>query len=305
MNDDSRPSRDFIGYADQPPAVVWPDEARIAVNFCINYEEGAELCVLNGDNRSEVRVSDVAVETRIGGRDLNIESSYEYGSRVGYWRLLKAFTDRDLKATVNLVGLAGWQNPKALRAMIDTGFDLHPHGWRWFDYNDLEASAERECIRNSVEQIRQLTGEPPLGYYAGMPSLNTRRLIVEEGNFLYDSDVYNDDLPYWSPDYPELLLVPYSLDTNDSKFNRGDHDYQLGDEFFTYLKDSFDILYAEGETHPKMMTIGLHARLIGRPGRIGSLYKFLDYVLGHERVWVCRRDDLARYWAEHYPNRAA
>jgi peptidoglycan/xylan/chitin deacetylase (PgdA/CDA1 family) len=305
MNDDSRPSRDFIGYADQPPAVVWPDEARIAVNFCINYEEGAELCVLNGDNRSEVRVSDVAVETRIGGRDLNIESSYEYGSRVGYWRLLKAFTDRDLKATVNLVGLAGWQNPKALRAMIDTGFDLHPHGWRWFDYNDLEASAERECIRNSVEQIRQLTGEPPLGYYAGMPSLNTRRLIVEEGSFLYDSDVYNDDLPYWSPDYPELLLVPYSLDTNDSKFSRGDHDYQLGDEFFTYLKDSFDILYTEGETHPKMMTIGLHARLIGRPGRIGSLYKFLDYVLGHERVWVCRRDDLARYWAEHYPNRAA
>ena len=302
MSDDSSPSRDFIGYADQPPAVVWPDEARIAVNFCINYEEGGELCVLNGDDRSEVRVADVAVQARIGGRDLNIESSYEYGSRVGYWRLLKAFTDRDLLATVNLVGLAGWQNPKALRAMIDAGFDLQPHGWRWFDYNDLEASAERECIRNSIEQVRQLTGEPPLGYYAGLPSLNTRRLIVEEGNFLYDSDVYNDDLPYWSPDYPELLLVPYSLDTNDSKFSRGDHDYQLGDEFFTYLKDSFDILYAEGETHPKMMTIGLHARLIGRPGRIGSLHKFLDYVLGHERVWVCRRDDLARYWAEHYPN---
>ena len=302
MSDDSSPSRDFIGYADQPPAVVWPDEARIAVNFCINYEEGGELCVLNGDDRSEVRVADVAVQARIGGRDLNIESSYEYGSRVGYWRLLKAFTDRDLLATVNLVGLAGWQNPKALRAMIDAGFDLQPHGWRWFDYNDLEASAERECIRNSIEQVRQLTGEPPLGYYAGLPSLNTRRLIVEEGNFLYDSDVYNDDLPYWSPDYPELLLVPYSLDTNDSKFSRGDHDYQLGDEFFTYLKDSFDILYAEGETQPKMMTIGLHARLIGRPGRIGSLHKFLDYVLGHDRVWVCRRDDLARYWAEHYPN---
>jgi allantoinase len=305
MNDDSRPSRDFIGYADQPPAVVWPNEARIAVNFCINYEEGAELCVLNGDNRSEVRVSDVAVETRIGGRDLNIESSYEYGSRVGYWRLLRAFTERGLKATVNLVGLAGWQNPQALRAMIDAGFDLQPHGWRWFDFNDLEASAERECIRNSIEQVRQLTGEPPLGYYAGLPSLNTRRLIVEEGNFLYDSDVYNDDLPYWSQDYPELLLLPYSLDTNDSKFSRGDHDYQLGDEFFTYLKDSFDILYAEGETQPKMMTIGLHARLIGRPGSFGSLYNFLEYLLGHERVWVCRRDDLARYWAEHYPNREA
>jgi peptidoglycan/xylan/chitin deacetylase (PgdA/CDA1 family) len=302
MHDDFHPSRDFIGYADQPPAVVWPDEARIAINFCINYEEGGELCVLNGDDRSEVRVADVAVETRIGGRDLNIESSYEYGSRVGYWRLLKAFTERGLKATVNLVGLAGWQNPQALRAMIDAGFDLQPHGWRWFDYNDLETSAERECIRNSIEQVRQLTGEPPLGYYAGLPSLNTRRLIVEEGNFLYDSDVYNDDLPYWSSDYPELLLVPYSLDTNDSKFSRGDHDYQLGDEFLTYLRDSFDLLYAEGETRPKMMTVGLHARLIGRPGRIGSLYKFLDYVLGHDRVWVCRRDDLARYWAEHYPN---
>lgn len=302
MNDDSSPSRDFIGYADQPPAVVWPNEARIAINFCINYEEGGELCVLNGDDRSEIRVADVAVETRIGGRDLNIESSYEYGSRVGYWRLLKAFTERGLKATVNLVGLAGWQNPQALRAMIDAGFDIQPHGWRWFDYNNLEASAERECIRNSIEQVRQLTGEPPLGYYAGLPSLNTRRLIVEEGNFLYDSDVYNDDLPYWSRDYPELLLVPYSLDTNDSKFARGDHDYQLGDEFFTYLKDSFDLLYAEGETHPKMMTVGLHARLISRPGRIGSLYKFLDYVLGCDRVWVCRRDDLARYWAEHYPN---
>jgi peptidoglycan/xylan/chitin deacetylase (PgdA/CDA1 family) len=302
MNDDSSPSRDFIGYANQLPAVVWPNEARIAINFCINYEEGGELCVLNGDDRSEIRVADVAVETRIGGRDLNIESSYEYGSRVGYWRLLKAFTERGLKATVNLVGLAGWQNPQALRAMIDAGFDIQPHGWRWFDYNNLEASAERECIRNSIEQVRQLTGEPPLGYYAGLPSLNTRRLIVEEGNFLYDSDVYNDDLPYWSRDYPELLLVPYSLDTNDSKFARGDHDYQLGDEFFTYLKDSFDILYADGETHPKMMTVGLHARLIGRPGRIGSLYKFLDYVLGHDRVWVCRRDDLTRYWAEHYPN---
>jgi len=302
---DVKPTRDFIGYADQPPEVAWPDEARIAVNFCINYEEGGELCVLNGDDRSEVRVSDVAVQARIGGRDLNIESSYEYGSRVGYWRLLRAFTDRGLQATVNLVGLAGWQNPYALQAMIDEGFDLHPHGWRWIDYYDLDESEEREYIRNSIEQVRELTGAPPLGYYAGMPSLNTRKLVVEAGNFLYDSDVYNDDLPYWSPDYPGLLLVPYSLDTNDSKFGRGDHDYQLGDEFFTYLRDSFDILYAEGEARPKMMTVGLHARLIGRPGRIGSLHKFLDYVLGHDRVWICRRDDLARYWARHYPNRDA
>jgi peptidoglycan/xylan/chitin deacetylase (PgdA/CDA1 family) len=303
MNDSFKPARDFIGYANQPPAVVWPDDARIAVNFCINYEEGGELCILNGDDRSEVRLSDVRVEARIGSRDLNIESSYEYGARVGYWRLLKAFTDRGLKATVNLVGLAGWQNPQALQAMIGAGFDVQPHGWRWIDYHDLDPSQEREYIRNCIEQVRELTGETPLGYYAGLPSPNTRRLVVEAGNFLYDSDVYNDDLPYWSPDYPELLLIPYSLDTNDSKFGRAESDYQLGDEFFSYLKDSFDILYAEGETRPKMMTIGLHARLIGRPGRIGSLYNFLDYLQKHDRVWICRRNDLARYWAEHYPNR--
>ncbi|HUV23034.1 MAG TPA: polysaccharide deacetylase family protein, partial [Gammaproteobacteria bacterium] len=259
MNDKSSPSRDFIGYADQPPTVVWPDEARVAINFCINYEEGGELCILNGDDRSEVRVSDVAVNTRMGNRDLNIESSYEYGARVGYWRLLKAFNDRGLKATVNLVGLAGEQNPQALRAMIDSGFDLQPHGWRWIDFDSVDEAAEREFIRRSIDQVRKLTGASPLGYYAGMPSLNTRRLVVEAGSFVYDSDVYNDDLPYWSRDYPQLLLVPYSLDTNDSKFARGEHDYQLGDEFFTYLKDSFDTLYAEGETHPKMMTVGLHA----------------------------------------------
>ena len=301
MTDDNLPSRDFIGYADQPPAVVWPGEARVAINFCINYEEGGELCVLNGDDRSEVRVSDVDVEARIGARDLNIESSYEYGSRVGYWRLLKAFTDRALPATVNLVGLAGRQNPRALRAMIDAGFDLHPHGWRWIDFAELDEAREREYIRDSIEQVRELTGEAPLGYYAGMPSINTRRLVVEAGNFLYDSDVYNDDLPYWSKDYPGLLLIPYSLDTNDSKFGRGDHDYQLGEEFFSYIRDSFDILYAEGESRPKMMTVGLHARLLGRPGRIGSLYRILDYVKSHDRVWVCRRNDLARYWADNYP----
>ena len=302
MTDFSKPTRDLIGYANQPPAVVWPGEARIAVNFCINYEEGGELCILNGDDRSEMRVSDVAVQSRIGRRDLNIESSYEYGARVGYWRLLKAFSDRGLRATVNLVGLAGEQNPHALRAMIDAGFDLQPHGWRWIDYDSLEEAEERAHITRSIEQVRELTGAPPLGYYAGLNSMNTRRLVVEAGSFLYDSDVYNDDLPYWSPDYPELLLVPYSLDTNDSKFGRGDHDYQLGSEFFTYLKDSFDQLYREGESQPKMMTIGLHARLLGRPGRIGSLHQILDYMLSHDRVWITRRDDIAQHWAKHYPN---
>jgi len=296
------PTRDFIGYRDEYPKNVWPNEARIAVNFCINYEEGGELCILNGDDRSEVRVSDVAVETRIGRRDLNIESSYEYGSRIGYWRLLKAFSDRCLQATVNLVGLAGEQNPHALQAMIDAGFDLQPHGWRWIDYDTLSEQQEREHIARSVEQVKALTGSEPLGYYAGLPSINTRRLLVEAGNFLFDSDVYNDDLPYWSPDYPNLLLVPYSLDTNDSKFGRCEHDYQLGAEFVSYIQDSFDVLYAEGQTHPKMLTIGLHARLIGRPGRIGALHQILDYVLGHERVWVCRRSDIAEHWRANYPD---
>ena len=297
-----KPSRDLIGYADKPPMVIWPSEARIAVNFCINYEEGGELCILNGDDRSEARLSDVAVESRLGRRDLNIESSYEYGSRVGYWRLIKAFTDRGLQATVNLVGLAGEKNPIALKAMIDAGFDLQPHGWRWIDFGSISKAEEEKMIQQSIEQVRELTGETPMGYYAGLPSINTRQIVADAGSFLYDSDVYNDDLPYWSPDYPKLLLIPYSLDTNDSRFGRGERSYQIGDEFFTYLKDSFDILYDEGNTHPKMMTIGLHARLLGRPGRIGALHRFLDYIVKHDRVWVCRRNDIASHWIKNYPN---
>ena len=296
------PSRDFIGHAGEPPAVAWPNDARIAVNFCINYEDGGERCVLEGDDRSEDRLSDVAVESRIGARDLNIEQSYEYGSRVGYWRLMRAFTDRGLQATVNLVGLAGERNPVALKAMIDAGFDLQPHGWRWIDFDTLSEEDERAFIACSIAQVKDLTGKDPLGYYAGLPSMNTRRLVVEAGSFLYDSDCYNDDLPYWSPDYPGLLLVPYSLDTNDSRFGRGERSYQVADEFFTYLKDSFDVLYAEGTTHPKMMTVGLHARLLGRPGRVGALHRILDYMQKHERVWICRRDDLALYWAKMYPD---
>ncbi|MEL6289323.1 MAG: polysaccharide deacetylase family protein [Pseudomonadota bacterium] len=297
-----RPTRDYIGYGAEPPVVAWPGGARIAVNFCINYEEGGERNVLDGDDRSEERLSDVAVESRIGRRDLNIEQSYAYGARVGYWRLLRAFTDRGLRATVNVIGQAAEKNPVALLAMIDAGFDLHPHGWKWIDFDTLDADTEREMIAKGIAQIEALTGEKPLGYYAGLPSMNTRRLVVEAGCFLYDSDCYDDDLPHWSPDYPGLLLVPYSLDTNDSRFGRGERSYQVGDEFFTYLKDSFDVLYVEGATHPKMLTVGLHARLIGRPGRIGALHRILDYMTGHDGVWICRRDDLARHWAAQFPD---
>lgn len=224
------PSRDFIGYADAPPQANWPGGARIAVNFCINYEEGGERSILEGDGQSETRISDVAVDAKINGRELNIEHSYEYGSRVGYWRLLRAFRDRNLPATVNLVGRAAEQNPLALRAMIDAGFDLHPHGWRWIDYATLDIEEERDHIRKSVSQIKDLTGTAPLGYYAGLPSLNTQQLVVDAGSFLYTSDVYNEDLPYWSPDHPGLLMMPYSLDTNDSRFARDTGGYQLGHE---------------------------------------------------------------------------
>ncbi len=294
------PSRDLAGYGANPPDPEWPGAARIAVNFCINYEEGAEMCVLNGDERSEVRVSDLVVEARPGARDLNMESAYEYGSRVGYWRLLSAFTERGLPATVNLVGLAGELVPEPLAAMVEAGFDVQPHGWRWIDYHGMPEDQERALIRRSRDQVARLTGSPPLGYYAGMPSLNTRRLAIEEG-YVFDSDCYNDDLPWWSHDFGKPhLVIPYSLETNDSRFGRREG-YQVGDEFFTYLKDSFDVLYAEGVEAPGMMTVGLHARLLGRPGRIGALARILDYMAGHERVWITRREDIARHWMAVHP----
>jgi putative urate catabolism protein len=293
--------RDLVGYANQPTYADWPGDARIAINFCINYEEGAERCILNGDDRSETRVSDLVVEPRFGARDLNMESNYEYGARVGYWRLLEAFTDRGLPATVNLVGLAGEQNPHALKAMIEAGFDLQPHGWRWIDYHELDEETEREHIARSIQQVVDLTGAPPLGYYAGLPSINTRKLVVEAGSFLYDSDSYSDDLPYWTTEFGEPhLVLPYSLETNDSRFGRKEG-FQLGDEFFQYIRDSFDWLYHEGEKTPRMMTIGLHARLLGRPGRIGALHRILDFMLEHEKIWICRREQIARHWYDHHP----
>ncbi len=301
MSTQPEPARDLIGYRNDPPKADWPNGARIAVNFCINYEEGAEMCILNGDERSEVRVSDVAVEARYGARDLNIESSYEYGARVGYWRLLNAFTERGLTGTVNLVGVAGEANPYALDAMIEAGFDLQLHGWRWIDYHTLGEDEERGHIAKGVEQAVRLTGEHPLGYYAGLPSINTRRLVVEEGGFLYDSDTYSDDLPYWTNDFGKPhLVMPYSLDTNDSRFARKEG-YEVGADFVTYISDAFDCLYAEGAATPKMLTVGLHARLLGRPGRIGALHKILDHMLAHEGVWICRRGDIAKHWVERHP----
>lgn len=296
------PSRDLLGYGATPPRAPWPDGARIAVNFCVNYEEGGERSILNGDDGAEARVSDLIVERAIGQRDLNMESCYNYGARVGYWRILTAFTKRNLPATINLVGLAGELVPDPLAAMIDAGWDIQPHGWRWIDYATLSEEDERAHIAQSVDQVIRLTGAPPLGYYAGLPSVNTRRLVCEQAGFAYDSDAYDDDLPYWNTDFERpLLVLPYSLETNDSRFARGEG-YNVGREFVEYITDTFDTLYAEGVAGaPKMMTIGIHARLLGRPGRIGALHKILDYMTTHDRVWIARRGDIARAWASAYP----
>ncbi|MEM0943485.1 MAG: polysaccharide deacetylase family protein [Pseudomonadota bacterium] len=291
------PKRDLIGYGTEPPPAPWPGGARIAVNFCINYEEGGERSPLNGDDGAEARVSDLIVERRMGARDLNMESCYNFGARVGYWRLLKAFTERGLPATVNLVGLAGELVPQPLSAMIKAGFDLHPHGWRWIDFHTLSEAEERAMIQRSIDQVVALTGAAPLGYYAGMPSMNTARLAAEMG-FAYHSDVYDDERPYWQTEFSRpILAMPYSLDTNDSRFARGEG-YDTADQFERYIRDSFDVLYGEGGG---MLTIGLHARLIGRPGRIGALYRLLDYISEHEGAWIARRDDIARAWIAAYP----
>ncbi|MEM8791826.1 MAG: polysaccharide deacetylase family protein [Pseudomonadota bacterium] len=291
------PKRDLIGYGANPPPAPWPDGARIAVNFCVNYEEGGERTIENGDDGSEDRIADVIVERRIGRRDLNIEQSYNFGSRIGYWRILRAFTERGLPATINLVGRAGELVPDPLKAMIAAGWDIQCHGWRWIDHDTLSEAEERAFLQRSVQQVVDLTGQAPLGNYAGLPSLNTRRLAAELG-FLYDSDCYDDERPYWSTEFTRpILIIPYSLDTNDSRFARG-QGYEMADDFSTYIRDSFDTLYAEGGT---MLTIGLHARLIGRPGRIRALHEILDHIMAHPRVWIARRGDIARCWAEAYP----
>ena len=299
------PRRDLIGYANDPPRADWPGGAHLALNLVINYEEGAEYCVLNGDGRPETALSDLSgLEPVPGTRILNIEQVYEYGSRIGFWRVLRTLEARQLPFTVNAVGLALEQNPAAARAIAAADCDVQPHAWRWIDYQYLGEDEERRHIAQCVETIARLTGERPLGWYTGRPSLNTRRLVVEEGGFLYDSDCYNDELPYWTTDFgrPHLIL-PYCLDTNDSRFTRA-QGFDLAEEFFTYLRDTFDCLYAEGAQRPAMMTVGLHGRLVGRPGRIAGLARFLDHVMAHDHVWICKRNDIARHWIETHPFRA-
>jgi putative urate catabolism protein len=294
--------RDLIGYGRMPPQPKWPDRARIAVQFVINYEEGGENCILHGDLASEVFLSEiVGAVPFVGQRHMNMESCYEYGSRAGFWRLYWLFTDRQILVTVYGIAMALARNPDAVAAMLETDWEIASHGYRWIEYKDFTEDDERAHMLKAIEIHTQVTGQRPTGWYTGRNSPHTRKLVVETGGFLYDSDSYADDLPYWNYDHDRPhLVIPYTLDHNDMRFATT-QGFNSGDQFFAYLRDAFDILYAEGETAPKMMSVGLHCRLVGRPGRAAALAKFLDYVRQHDRVWLCRRIDIAQHWHQYHP----
>ena len=293
-------SRNLVGYGQKDFKIEWPNKAKIAVQFVLNYEEGGENCVLNGDKYSETFLSEIIGAKPIEGRHMNMESIYEYGSRRGFWRIYKNFNDRKIPLTIFGVGLALEKNKEICLAIKESNFEIVSHGYKWIDYQFINEDIEKEHIIKSYETIKSIFGEYPLGWYTGRTSPNTRRLVVENTNVIYDSDSYSDDLPYWEKiNDKQHLIIPYTLDNNDMRFatNQG---FNSGEQFFQYLKDSFDCLYKEGETNPKMMSIGLHCRLIGRPGRIQSLLKFLDYIQQFKDVWVCKRNEIAEHWYQNY-----
>lgn len=294
--------RDMVGYGQHPPLAHWPGDARIAVQFVVNVEEGGENCILHGDPASEAFLSEiVGAQALPGVRHYNMESIYEYGSRAGVWRILRTFKERNLPFTAFTVGMALERNPDPVLAMKAAGHEIASHGYRWIDYQHAPEEMERQHIQQAIDAHERILGERPMGFYQGRTGPNSRRLCVEEGGFLYDSDSYADELPYWNHEYGRAhLIVPYTLDANDMRFATA-QGFNAGDQFFTYLRDSFDVLYREGVTSPKMMSVGLHCRLVGRPGRIAALARFLDYIQQHDKVWVARRMDIAQHWATYHP----
>ncbi len=295
--------RDMIGYGADPPFADWPGGARLALQIVLNYEEGSENSVLHGDRASETFLSEIIGAQAFEARHLSMESLYEYGSRAGFWRILRELDRRAIPVTVFGVSMALQRNPDAVAAMLAGEHEIACHGWRWISYQSMDEATEREHMRLAVDTIRGLTGSAPLGWYTGRDSSNTRRLLVEQGGFLYDADSYADDLPYWvQVSRTPHLVVPYTLDTNDMRFATA-QGFNSGEQFFQYLRDAFEVLYAEGETRPKMMSVGLHCRIAGRPGRFAALCRFLDHVQRRDNVWICRRVDIARHWIQRHPYR--
>ncbi len=298
--------RDLIGYGRNPPQAKWPQDAKIALQFVLNYEEGGENNILHGDSGSEQFLSEIIGAESYPARHMSMESVYEYGSRAGVWRILNEFNRRGLQLTVFGVAMALQRHTELCRVFVEQGHEIACHGLRWIHYQDVDEATEREHMQQALSIIKQLSGDMPLGWYTGRDSPNTRRLVVEHGGLLYDSDYYGDDLPFWasvktsSGIDKKHLVIPYTLDTNDMRFATP-QGYNSGEQFFQYLRDSFDVLYREGEQTPKMMSVGLHCRLVGRPGRFAALQRFLDYVQQHDRVWICRRVDIAKHWVEHHP----
>ena len=302
MSNDKAYPRELVGYGQRPPPAQWPAGARIAVQFVVNYEEGGENCVLHGDPASEAFLSEiVGAAPWPGQRHPSMESIYEYGSRVGVWRLLDLFARYEIPLTIFGVAMALERNPAVAEAAMAAGHEICSHGYRWIDYRDVPEDVEREHLERAIEIIRRLTGERPLGWYTGRTSERTRALVVEEGGFLYDADDYNDDLPFWTQvNGKSHLVVPYTLDNNDMRFATP-QGFNSGDQFYSYLRDAFDVLYAEGEHTPRMMSVGLHCRLVGRPGRLAALARFIEHTRRFDDVWYCRRIDIARHWRAAHP----
>jgi putative urate catabolism protein len=304
--------RDLVGYGKNPPPAQWPGNARVAVQFVLNYEEGGENATLHGDAGSEQFLSEMFNPASYPDRHLSMEGIYEYGSRVGVWRILREFEKRGLPLTVFGVSMALERHPELTAAFVELGHEIACHGWRWIHYQNMDEALEREHLNKGIEIIARLTGETHgnsihgAGWYTGRDSPNTRRLVVDNGHFEYDSDYYGEDLPFWmkvkktNGEVAPHLVVPYTLDCNDMRFSLP-QGFSQAEDFFIYLRDSFDALYAEGAESPKMMSVGMHCRLLGKPGRIVALQKFLDHIAKHDRVWVCRRIDIARHWKKVHP----